>query len=109
MPKSGRSGRPSSRRTTRRPSATQEMVETVTARPGHHRGVGAHLRRRGISEAIIAAGDLQRGDGGLGGSGHGDEVSRRNLQRMDDHMLADIGVSHAQAKFEADRKPWHRL
>lgn len=37
------------------------------------------------------------------------EVSRRNLQRLDDHMLADIGVSHAQAKFEADRKPWHRL
>ena len=38
-----------------------------------------------------------------------DEVSRRNLGRLDDHMLADIGVSHAQAKFEADRKPWHRL
>ena len=38
-----------------------------------------------------------------------DEVSRRNLRRMDDHMLADIGISHAQAKFEVDRKPWHRL
>ncbi len=38
-----------------------------------------------------------------------EEVSRRNLGRLDDHMLADIGVSHAQAKFEADRKPWHRL
>jgi len=36
-----------------------------------------------------------------------DEVSRRNLRRMDTHMLADIGISRAQAQFVADRKPWH--
>lgn len=38
-----------------------------------------------------------------------DEVSRRNLRRMDDHMLADIGIGRAQAQFEADRKPWQFL
>jgi uncharacterized protein YjiS (DUF1127 family) len=38
-----------------------------------------------------------------------DEVSRRNLRRMDDHMLSDIGLSRAQAQFEANRKPWHYI
>lgn len=32
-----------------------------------------------------------------------DAVSRRNLQIMDERMLSDIGVSRAQAKFEAHR------
>jgi uncharacterized protein YjiS (DUF1127 family) len=32
-------------------------------------------------------------------------ASRRNLQRMDDRMLSDIGISRAQAQFEASR--WH--
>ncbi len=35
------------------------------------------------------------------------ETSRRNLTRLDDHMLSDIGISRAQAAYEADRKPWH--
>jgi uncharacterized protein YjiS (DUF1127 family) len=30
---------------------------------------------------------------------------RREIERMDDHMLADIGLSRAQALFEVD----HRL
>jgi uncharacterized protein YjiS (DUF1127 family) len=38
-----------------------------------------------------------------------DEVSRRNLHRLDDRMLADIGVSRAQAHYEAERKPWHYI
>lgn len=32
-------------------------------------------------------------------------ASRRNLERMDARMLTDIGVSRAQAVFEASR--WH--
>ena len=36
------------------------------------------------------------------------EVSRRNLGRLDDRMLGDIGISRTQANFEAGRKPWHR-
>ena len=38
-----------------------------------------------------------------------DEISRRNLRRLDDHMLADIGISRAQAQFEADRVPWRNM
>lgn len=38
-----------------------------------------------------------------------EETSRRNLKVLDDRMLADIGISRAQAHFEADRKPWHLL
>lgn len=38
-----------------------------------------------------------------------DEVSRRNLRRMDDRMLADVGISRAHTQFEANRKPWHYL
>lgn len=37
-----------------------------------------------------------------------DETSRRNLRVLDDRMLADIGVSRAQAQFEANRAPWLR-
>jgi len=37
------------------------------------------------------------------------ETSRRNLQVLDDRMLSDIGISRAQADFEAQRKPWHYL
>jgi uncharacterized protein YjiS (DUF1127 family) len=33
-------------------------------------------------------------------------VSRCSLGAMDDRMLADIGVSHAQAKEEASRRFW---
>jgi uncharacterized protein YjiS (DUF1127 family) len=29
---------------------------------------------------------------------------RREIERMDDHMLADIGISRAQALFEVDEK-----
>ncbi|MCC6719619.1 MAG: DUF1127 domain-containing protein [Acetobacteraceae bacterium] len=36
------------------------------------------------------------------------EASRHNLGRLDDRMLSDIGISRAQADFEAGRKPWHR-
>lgn len=35
-----------------------------------------------------------------------DEVSRRNLRRLDDRMLADIGISRAQAAHELGRRPW---
>lgn len=35
-----------------------------------------------------------------------DEVSRRNLRTLDDRMLADIGISRAQAEFHASRTPW---
>jgi uncharacterized protein YjiS (DUF1127 family) len=34
------------------------------------------------------------------------EMSRGDLRRMDDRMLADIGITRAQAKAEADRVPW---
>jgi uncharacterized protein YjiS (DUF1127 family) len=37
------------------------------------------------------------------------ETSRRNLRRLDDHMLSDIGITRAQAQFEADRRPWHHI
>jgi len=33
-------------------------------------------------------------------------AGRRALARMDDRMLADIGVSRGQAEFEMNRKPW---
>ena len=33
-------------------------------------------------------------------------TTRRMLAEMDDRMLADIGISRAQAAFEADRLPW---
>jgi len=32
-------------------------------------------------------------------------ATRRNLARLDERMLADIGISAAQAEFEASR--WH--
>jgi uncharacterized protein YjiS (DUF1127 family) len=38
-----------------------------------------------------------------------EETSRRNLHRLDDHMLSDIGITRAQAQFEADRRPWHAI
>ena len=38
-----------------------------------------------------------------------EEISRRNLRVLDDHMLSDIGISRAHAEFEANRKPWHYL
>lgn len=34
------------------------------------------------------------------------EASRHHLRRLDDRMLADIGITRAQARSEADRKPW---
>lgn len=34
-------------------------------------------------------------------------MSRRYLVEMDDHMLHDLGISRAQANFEASRAPWH--
>lgn len=34
-------------------------------------------------------------------------MSRRYLVEMDDHMLHDLGISRAQANFEAARAPWH--
>jgi uncharacterized protein YjiS (DUF1127 family) len=36
-------------------------------------------------------------------------ASRRNLNRLDDRMLSDIGISHAQAEYEAERRPWELL
>lgn len=33
-------------------------------------------------------------------------VTRRMLAEMDDHMLADIGVSRSDAWLESTRKPW---
>ena len=33
-------------------------------------------------------------------------TTRRMLRHMADRMLADIGISRAQAAFEADRLPW---
>ncbi len=32
--------------------------------------------------------------------------SRRELARMDSHLLADIGVSRGEALMETQRKPW---
>ena len=34
-------------------------------------------------------------------------TSRRQLAEMDDRMLKDLGISRAQAEFEASRAPWH--
>jgi uncharacterized protein YjiS (DUF1127 family) len=34
------------------------------------------------------------------------ERSRGDLRRLDDRMLADIGISRIQAKAEANRTPW---
>ena len=34
-------------------------------------------------------------------------MSRRYLAEMDDHMLHDLGISRAQACFEASRPIWH--
>ncbi len=34
-------------------------------------------------------------------------TSRRYLAEMDNHMLQDLGISRAQANFEASRAPWH--
>ncbi len=33
-------------------------------------------------------------------------VTRRQLARMDDRMLRDIGISRAEALHEAERTPW---
>lgn len=33
-------------------------------------------------------------------------ITRRQLREMDDRMLADIGISRAEAQAEADRAPW---
>ena len=33
-------------------------------------------------------------------------VTRRDLAEMDDRMLKDLGVSRAQAHFEANRPIW---
>ncbi len=33
-------------------------------------------------------------------------ASRRDLAAMDDRMLQDLGISRAQAEFEATRAPW---
>ena len=42
------------------------------------------------------------------GVGHALSVwaSRRDLERLDDRMLQDLGISRAQAAFEASRTPW---
>ena len=32
--------------------------------------------------------------------------SRRQLAELDDRALADLGISRAQARFEASRAPW---
>ncbi len=32
--------------------------------------------------------------------------SRRELETLDDRMLQDLGLSRAQASFEAHRAPW---
>jgi uncharacterized protein YjiS (DUF1127 family) len=34
------------------------------------------------------------------------ERSRGDLRRLDERMLADIGITRAQAKAEAARTPW---
>jgi uncharacterized protein YjiS (DUF1127 family) len=33
-------------------------------------------------------------------------ATRRQLAEADDRMLADLGISRAQARFEASRAPW---
>ncbi len=33
-------------------------------------------------------------------------ASRRQLAELDDRMLQDLGISRAQAQFEASRAPW---
>lgn len=33
-------------------------------------------------------------------------ASRPDADRLDDRMLADLGISRAQARFEASRAPW---
>jgi uncharacterized protein YjiS (DUF1127 family) len=33
-------------------------------------------------------------------------ASRRDLAEADDRTLADLGISRAQARFEASRAPW---
>jgi uncharacterized protein YjiS (DUF1127 family) len=33
--------------------------------------------------------------------------TRQNLAEMDDRMLADLGISRAQAQFELSRSAWH--
>ncbi len=38
---------------------------------------------------------------------HRAAVSRHQLREMDDRMLQDLGISRAQAEFEASRLPWH--
>ncbi len=38
---------------------------------------------------------------------HRAAVSRHQLREMDDRMLQDLGISRAQAQFEASRLPWH--
>jgi uncharacterized protein YjiS (DUF1127 family) len=35
-----------------------------------------------------------------------DEVSRRDLRRLDDRMLADIGITRDQAAHPSARRPW---
>jgi len=32
---------------------------------------------------------------------------RNDLGQLDDRMLKDLGISRAQAEFEASRAPWH--
>jgi len=34
------------------------------------------------------------------------QASRRELAELDDVALHDLGISRAQARFEADRAPW---
>lgn len=34
-------------------------------------------------------------------------VTRRHLAELDDRMLQDLGISRAQAQFEANRPIWH--
>ncbi len=43
---------------------------------------------------------MQQAVAGLGRAG----ALRREIDRMDDHMLSDIGVSRAQLGFEVDRR-----
>ena len=33
-------------------------------------------------------------------------ATRPNAAKLDDRMLADLGISRAQAEFEASRAPW---
>jgi uncharacterized protein YjiS (DUF1127 family) len=34
--------------------------------------------------------------------------TRRYLEQMDDHMLSDLGVSRAQARFDLENTRWSR-